>query len=488
MPKQTDKTGKLKISELAKRSGIPVPTIKYYIREGLIPRPKRDGRKTSNYDPEYVDRLILIKTLQKERFLPLKVIRKLISTEALTNPPLEMALGSPDTPDQPSMKNRSLEDLPYPSDKISAIESAGLIHAQDTSEGKGFGPIDSQIIGLIKQREDAGIPFDYTLNVMGIYQKHFCKAVEEDNRAFFKYMMAHPDEEDLFKYITEGEKTAATYFKLVHTKLSRQNMEKILKSHDMTALHIVESLNFRRAGRSESLPEAPAQLWVMIQNTLQTGTGNITDAGQDPPSTGRMRQLIVEGILDLREGNTDEALKAFCAIPSTSDIFSLAMALAGLTGIMKTSRSSGLAVFIRDLKIAVPYFEMSEKSSPDPVTALMTSYFRLAGFAVGPDVFDMQEETLKEYEKLVAGQRELAMDKPDMDKKYEDKRALKWFIGELVIKASYFLALMYQSRNEPEKAAPLLDRIIRLDGDPFYTGWALKKKKDQYPFPVDSPH
>ena len=32
------------ISEVAERSGVPIATIKFYIREGLLPRPRTAGR------------------------------------------------------------------------------------------------------------------------------------------------------------------------------------------------------------------------------------------------------------------------------------------------------------------------------------------------------------------------------------------------------------------------------------------------------------
>jgi DNA-binding transcriptional MerR regulator len=65
------------ISELAKRAGISVRTIRYYLNEGLLPQPQTEGRY-SVYSPDYLDRLELIARL-KESFLPLKEIRQRVS-------------------------------------------------------------------------------------------------------------------------------------------------------------------------------------------------------------------------------------------------------------------------------------------------------------------------------------------------------------------------------------------------------------------------
>jgi DNA-binding transcriptional MerR regulator len=67
--------GLLKMSELAERSGVSAGTIKHYLREGLLPEPVRTSRNMAYYPPEFVERIRLIKRLQEDRFMPLKVIK-----------------------------------------------------------------------------------------------------------------------------------------------------------------------------------------------------------------------------------------------------------------------------------------------------------------------------------------------------------------------------------------------------------------------------
>jgi DNA-binding transcriptional MerR regulator len=68
----------LRIGELAEASGVPVPTIKHYLREGLLPEPVKTSRNMAYYPPEFVDRIRLIKRLQEERFMPLKAIKDVL--------------------------------------------------------------------------------------------------------------------------------------------------------------------------------------------------------------------------------------------------------------------------------------------------------------------------------------------------------------------------------------------------------------------------
>ncbi|HEV2726926.1 MAG TPA: MerR family transcriptional regulator [Solirubrobacterales bacterium] len=71
----------LRMRELASASGVPGPTIKHYLREGLLPEPVKTSRNMAYYPPEFVDRIKLIKRLQEERFLPLKAIRKILDED-----------------------------------------------------------------------------------------------------------------------------------------------------------------------------------------------------------------------------------------------------------------------------------------------------------------------------------------------------------------------------------------------------------------------
>ena len=73
--------GLLRMGELAEASGVPGPTIKHYLREGLLPEPVKTSRNMAYYPPEFVDRIRLIKRLQEERFMPLKAIKSVLDED-----------------------------------------------------------------------------------------------------------------------------------------------------------------------------------------------------------------------------------------------------------------------------------------------------------------------------------------------------------------------------------------------------------------------
>ena len=77
----SDGPGRLKISELAEEAGVPVATVRHYLREGLLPEGEKTSRNMAYYPGEFVDRIRLIKQLQEERYMPLRVIKDLLDED-----------------------------------------------------------------------------------------------------------------------------------------------------------------------------------------------------------------------------------------------------------------------------------------------------------------------------------------------------------------------------------------------------------------------
>jgi DNA-binding transcriptional MerR regulator len=71
----------MRMRDLEKASGVGRETIRYYIREGLLPEPDKASRNSARYSDVHVQRLKAIKRLQEERFLPLAVIRTLLEAD-----------------------------------------------------------------------------------------------------------------------------------------------------------------------------------------------------------------------------------------------------------------------------------------------------------------------------------------------------------------------------------------------------------------------
>ncbi len=69
----------MKMSELSRVSGIPVPTIKYYLRERLLPAGRATAATQAQYDEEHLARLRLIRALVDVGRLPLAAVRDVLA-------------------------------------------------------------------------------------------------------------------------------------------------------------------------------------------------------------------------------------------------------------------------------------------------------------------------------------------------------------------------------------------------------------------------
>jgi AcrR family transcriptional regulator len=76
--REMTRTTGMTISELSNLSTIPLSTIKFYIRESLIPRPRKIRGTRAYYDSRHLHRLKLIKKIQSEGRVPLSKIREII--------------------------------------------------------------------------------------------------------------------------------------------------------------------------------------------------------------------------------------------------------------------------------------------------------------------------------------------------------------------------------------------------------------------------
>jgi len=68
----------MRISELAQRTGVSKETIHYYIREGILRKPRKSARNSADYSEDYAELIPIIKVLQEDYFLPLSIIKKVI--------------------------------------------------------------------------------------------------------------------------------------------------------------------------------------------------------------------------------------------------------------------------------------------------------------------------------------------------------------------------------------------------------------------------
>jgi len=68
----------MKISSVVKRTGVPKETIHFYIREGLLRKPRKSGVNIADYTENHVKQVLFIKELRDNFYFPIPLIRKIV--------------------------------------------------------------------------------------------------------------------------------------------------------------------------------------------------------------------------------------------------------------------------------------------------------------------------------------------------------------------------------------------------------------------------
>lgn len=67
-----------KMKDLCDKAGVSRQLVHFYIQQGLLPEGKKTGKNMAYYTERHLERLLLVRKLQHEHFLPLRAIRALL--------------------------------------------------------------------------------------------------------------------------------------------------------------------------------------------------------------------------------------------------------------------------------------------------------------------------------------------------------------------------------------------------------------------------
>jgi DNA-binding transcriptional MerR regulator len=226
--------GLLKMKELAEASGVSAGTIKHYLREGLLPEPVKTSRNMAYYPAEFVDRIKLIKQLQEERFMPLKVIKSMLDDDPeraralveLEDRILERALAG-EQPRVSAAELRRRYDVPQEVlDRLAELEVL-------TPNSRGYGPRDVEIVEAISRFRAGGYDerIGFTVYDTLRYKRALEELVKEEVQVLLDRLAGEMDPDRAVELIAAGseplnELMAALHQKSLVAELRRQRAER----------------------------------------------------------------------------------------------------------------------------------------------------------------------------------------------------------------------------------------------------------------------
>lgn len=226
--------GLLKMSELVERSGVNAPTIRHYIREGLLGDGadiRRTSRNMAYYPESFVERLELIKRLQEERFLPLRVIKEVLDQNPervkalieLEDRILERALAA-GGPAARMTAEDVRERYGIPDNALVRLRELGVLTPND----EGYDAEDAKILEAISRFRAGGYEeaLGFTVYDTLRYREALEPLVEEEVRALLDRLVGEVDVERAAEIIAAGAEPLHELIGAMHSKQLRAELAK----------------------------------------------------------------------------------------------------------------------------------------------------------------------------------------------------------------------------------------------------------------------
>ncbi|MGE0067172.1 MAG: MerR family transcriptional regulator [Solirubrobacterales bacterium] len=219
----------LRMGELAEASGVPAPTIKHYLREGLLPEPVKTSRNMAYYPPEFVERIQLIKRLQETRFMPLKAIKAILDEDP------ERATAMLELEDQ--ILDRALagerartsagevrERYGLPAEVLERLAELEIL----TPNSRGYSPSDVTIIEAISRFRAGGYDEEIGFTVYDTlrYKTALEELVRQEVDMVMNRLAAELPPERVIEMLEEGAQPLRDLIAALHTKLMVAELER----------------------------------------------------------------------------------------------------------------------------------------------------------------------------------------------------------------------------------------------------------------------
>ena len=225
----SDRNGLLKMSELAEASGVSAGTIKHYLREGLLPEPVRTSRNMAYYPPEFVERVRLIKQLQEQRFMPLKVIKRVLTDDPermralveLEDRVLESAMAGEESRMSAAELHRRYE---IPREVIKRLAELGVL----TPNTRGYSPSDVKIVEAICRFRAGGYDerIGFTVYDTLRYKSALEGLVKEEVEVLMQRLAGEMDADRAVELVAAGAEPLQDLISALHSKLLVAEMKR----------------------------------------------------------------------------------------------------------------------------------------------------------------------------------------------------------------------------------------------------------------------
>jgi DNA-binding transcriptional MerR regulator len=245
----------VKIGDLVQRTQVSKETVHFYIREGLLPKPRKLGRNVAEYDEHFIERIRLIKELQDRYYLPLAVIGNILKNQKRSSEgrsilslrreyfqPVDHLL-----PKEVSGEEAFLKATGLGKNWLAKMEAWGIITPEVVKGRKTYSQDDITIGKLVVKMDKIGLGVRNGFNpeALKYYRDLFREIVVMSHKYYMEGALGKVAPDEFSKRMLQGREILSIFFYHLYRKLSREEYKRIL-SH-------MENQNGGRSSEKSSL-------------------------------------------------------------------------------------------------------------------------------------------------------------------------------------------------------------------------------------------
>jgi DNA-binding transcriptional MerR regulator len=219
----------LRMGELARASGVSAATIKHYLREGLLPEPVKTSRNMAYYPADFVERIRMIKQLQEERYMPLRVIKDLLEEDPdrakalieLGDKLLEHALAGESARVSAAEVHHRYN---VPRDVLERLAELQVL----TPDEDGYSPSDVRIVEAISRFRAGGYEerIGFTVYDTLRYKQSMADLVKQEVDVLMERLAGEMDPDEALALIEAGNQPLNDLLAAMHTKALIAELER----------------------------------------------------------------------------------------------------------------------------------------------------------------------------------------------------------------------------------------------------------------------
>ncbi|MGA2956476.1 MAG: MerR family transcriptional regulator [Thermodesulfobacteriota bacterium] len=229
----------MKIRDLVQRTQVSKETVHYYIREGLLPKPRKRGKNIADYEDSHVEAIRLIKELQDRYFLPLAVIKNILKRQRKSSEgksllslrreyfrPVDQLLPHEIDGEEAFRKATGLGRS-----WLAKMEEWGIINPEARSGRKIYSQDDITLGKLVVEMDEIGIGVKdgFDAEALKHYRDMFREIVVMSHKYYFEATLGKLSPEEFSQRIVQGREIMSAFFYHLYRKLSREEYRRILK-------------------------------------------------------------------------------------------------------------------------------------------------------------------------------------------------------------------------------------------------------------------